>query len=150
VADICQTSHPELTGPQVRVGIFLSIFNVHVNRTPLAGVVKAVEYHKGSFKAAFSPEASTANEQNCIVISGETDASKPLSAVVCQIAGLLARRIVCWTHKGDTLQRGDRIGLIKFGSRVELYLPAQMVDVQVKVGDRVKGGRSIVALTKKD
>jgi phosphatidylserine decarboxylase len=120
------------------ISIFLNIFNVHVNRSPIAGEVLRVEYKRGKFKAAFDDEASQVNEQNIITITG-----KEISIVVRQIAGLIARRVVCWKKPGNSLQRGELIGLIRFGSRVDIVVPGH-VRIVVKVGDKVKGGSSII------
>ncbi len=122
-----------------QISIFLSIFNVHVNRTPIAGVVKEKRYNKGKFLAAFNHKASLLNEQNLIII--ETGISH---VAVKQIAGLIARRIVCWVDESDQLATGRRIGLIRFGSRVDVLFPETDVSVLVKKGDRVKGGLSIL------
>ncbi|HEX7957265.1 MAG TPA: phosphatidylserine decarboxylase family protein [Pyrinomonadaceae bacterium] len=120
------------------VSIFLSPFDVHVNRAPIAGTVVDVTYTKGLFKAATSDRASLVNEQNALTIRGEH------MTVVCkQIAGVLARRIVCWKRPGDTLGLGERFGLIKFGSRTDLVLPPE-VSVSVSVGERVSGGVSVI------
>jgi len=120
------------------VSIFLSPFDVHVNRAPIAGEVIDVTYTKGRFIAATSDNASLVNEQNALTIRGER------MTVVCkQIAGVLARRIVCWKGPGDRLERGERFGLIKFGSRTDLVLP-HGVEVLVKVGERVSGGVSVI------
>jgi phosphatidylserine decarboxylase len=116
------------------VSIFLSPFDVHVNRAPIAGEVIDVTYTKGRFIAATSDNASLVNEQNALTIKGER------MTVVCkQIAGVLARRIVCWKRPGDSLGLGERFGLIKFGSRTDLVLPRE-VEVTVQVGQRVSGG----------
>jgi phosphatidylserine decarboxylase len=120
------------------VSIFLSPFDVHVNRAPIAGEVVDVTYTKGRFIAATSDDASLVNEQNALTIKGER------MTVVCkQIAGVLARRIVCWKRPGDSLELGERFGLIKFGSRTDLVLPGE-VEVLVKVGERVSGGVTII------
>src|SRR3712207_2487170 len=120
------------------VSIFLSPFDVHVNRAPIAGEVVDVTYTKGRFIAATSDDASLVNEQNALTIRGEK------MTVVCkQIAGVLARRIVCWKRAGDSLELGERFGLIKFGSRTDLVLPGR-VEVLVKVGQRVSGGVTII------
>jgi phosphatidylserine decarboxylase len=120
------------------VSIFLSPFDVHVNRAPIAGEVIDVTYTKGRFIAATSDNASLVNEQNALTIRGEK------MTVVCkQIAGVLARRIVCWSRPGDHLALGERFGLIKFGSRTDLVLPSG-VEVHVKVGERVSGGVTII------
>ncbi|MBV8857054.1 MAG: phosphatidylserine decarboxylase family protein [Acidobacteria bacterium] len=120
------------------VSIFLSPFDVHVNRAPIAGEVIDVTYTKGRFIAATSDNASLVNEQNALTIKGER------MTVVCkQIAGVLARRIVCWKRPGDSLGLGERFGLIKFGSRTDLVLP-RGVEVSVKVGQRVSGGVTVI------
>jgi phosphatidylserine decarboxylase len=121
-----------------RISIFLSIFDVHVNRAPIGGRVESVSYLPGRFKAAFDSSASIENEQNVLVIDGGSYRIK-----FSQIAGILARRIVCWKKPGDSVRKGERIGLIKFGSRVDTFLP-QDVRVAVKLGDKVRGGSSII------
>ncbi len=120
------------------VSIFLNIFDVHVNRSPIGGRLDSLEYKRGRFKAAFDEEASRVNEQNVLTIS-----SPEMKVVVKQIAGLIARRVVCWKKPGNSVERGELIGLIRFGSRVDVLLPRQ-VKLLVKVGDRVKGGSSIL------
>jgi len=127
-------------GPRTRVSIFLNVFNVHVNRSPIAGVVRAVEYRKGKFGNAMGAVSAEENEQNIVTVEGEG-----LTVVFKQIAGLLARRIVFTRKVGDTVARGERVGLIKFGSRVDVVMPAD-VAVQVKIGDKVAGGSSVLAL----
>lgn len=120
------------------VSIFLSPFDVHINRAPISGEVLSVNYTKGKFMIATREEASVVNEQNSLTIRGER------VTVVCkQIAGVLARRIVCWKRAGDRLKTGERFGLIKFGSRTDLILPAE-VEVGLRVGERVRGGASVV------
>lgn len=120
------------------VSIFLSVFDVHINRAPIAGEIVDVAYTKGRFMIATREEASVVNEQNALTIQGER------VTVVCkQIAGVLARRIVCWKHKGEHVNLGERFGLIKFSSRTDLVLPAE-VEVSVRVGERVRGGVSII------
>jgi phosphatidylserine decarboxylase len=121
------------------VRIFLSVFDVHIQRSPVAGVVKSVKYLSGLFLDARDPRAPFANESNAVEI--ETDRGR---VMVKQIAGLIARRIVCWTRTDDGVERGERIGLIRFGSQVDLYLPLEC-EVVVKPGDRVVGGETIVA-----
>ncbi len=128
-----------------RVSIFLSVFNVHVNRSPVKGRVLATEYRKGKFLAAFRHEASAENEQNTIRILPETESADARREVtVRQIAGAIARRIVCWTQAGDELRAGERLGLIKFGSRVDLFLPPE-ARVVTSEGNRVHGGADVVA-----
>lgn len=122
-----------------RISIFLSIFDVHVNRTPIAGRVTAITYHPGRFLNALNAASATLNERNEVRVEGAQGA-----VVFVQIAGLIARRIVFWPPLGAELQRGQRVGLIKFGSRVDVYLAAAAT-LQVRVGDRVKGGSSGLA-----
>jgi len=124
---------------QTRISIFLSVFDVHVNRSPIAGVVRDIRYQRGQFLNAMSKASADHNEQNIVTLEGDGQ-----KVVFKQIAGLLARRIVFHPRVGDRLERGQRVGLIKFGSRVDLLLhsPAR---VSVKVGDRVKGGASVLA-----
>jgi phosphatidylserine decarboxylase len=120
------------------VSIFLSVFDVHVNRTPIAGRITDVTYRKGKFLNALSQRASSENEQNIITVQNER-----LTVTFTQIAGVIARRIVFWKKIGDTLEPGERIGLIKFGSRTDVFLPPQ-VQILVKKGDRVLGGQTII------
>ncbi len=122
----------------LRLSIFLSLFDVHVNRAPVAGRVTGVHYRSGMFLPAFRHKASLRNEQNRIDMD---DGSRQLAIV--QIAGLLARRIVCRAEVGDWLERGQRLGLIKFGSRVDLYVP-ETIELLVRMGDRVRGGSSVI------
>lgn len=120
------------------VSIFLSPFDVHINRAPIAGEITDVTYKKGKFLIATKENASIVNEQNAVTIRGEQ------VTVVCkQIAGVLARRIVCWKRAGQRVAIGERFGLIKFSSRTDLILPPE-VDVEVSPGERVRGGISIV------
>ncbi len=124
------------------VSIFLSPFDVHINRAPIAGEVTNVTYTKGRFLAATRNESSLVNEQNSMTIEGEH------VTIVCkQIAGVLARRIVCWKRPGDTLSLGEKYGLIKFGSRTDLILPSN-VEVLTRVGDRMRGGVSVIGRIK--
>jgi phosphatidylserine decarboxylase len=125
--------------PGTRVSIFLAIWNVHVNRSPAAGTITNLDYRPGKFLAAMRERASLENEQNVISLSTATG-----EMAFKQIAGLIARRVVCWKKAGDTVQRGERIGLVRFGSRVDLWVP-RGVDVLVKVGDNVKGGSTTLA-----
>ena len=127
-------------GARFRVSIFLSVFDVHVNRAPISGKVTLMEYREGQFLNAMSPESAILNEQTLIVIEdGENSVSFK------QIAGLLARRIICDVKTGDVVQRGQRMGMIKFGSRVDVLMPAD-VELRVKPGDRVQGGKSILGV----
>src|SRR5215469_6861434 len=127
------------TGKHTRVSIFLSVFDVHVNRSPVAGVIRDVRYQRGKFLDARSPDCTDQNEQNIVTVEGDGQ-----SIVFKQIAGLLARRIVFTPKVGDRLERGQRVGLIKFGSRTDVLFDAD-ARLNVKVGDRVKGGASILA-----
>lgn len=122
-----------------KVSIFMSVFNVHVNRMPITGSVHDVIYRPGKFMVASLDKASEQNERNVIVVDG--DNGKRLA--FAQIAGLIARRIVCYLHVNDHLNVGERIGLIRFGSRVDLYIPTPHA-ISVKVGDRVKSGETVI------
>ncbi len=128
-----------LNGPARRVAIFMNVFDVHVNRAPVAGAVTEAEHRDGCFKAAWRADACTLNEQQALVLE-----AKGARVLVVQIAGLLARRIVSYVQPGQYLDKGERLGLICFGSRVDLYLPLE-AEIMVKVGERVKAGSSIVA-----
>jgi phosphatidylserine decarboxylase len=125
--------------PGKRISIFLAIWNVHVNRSPAAGTITNMNYCPGKFSAAMRECASTDNEQNVITLATETG-----EITFKQIAGLIARRVVCWKKPGDRVARGERIGLVRFGSRADLWLPRDS-DLRVKVGDHVKGGSSVIA-----
>jgi len=127
-----------------RVGIFLSLFNVHVNRVPVRGKVISLHYRPGKFLPAYRRQAAEENEQNVIVIQGRQHPGAGYPVVVKQIAGILARRVVCWVRPDQDLEAGERLGLIRFGSRVEVILPAWMT-LNVATGDRVKGGVSVLA-----
>jgi len=129
--------HP--LGPgTMQISIFLSIFNVHINRAPIAGRIERLEYHAGEFLPAFDDKASLRNEQNVVTLKdGET------RVLFKQIAGLIARRIVFRKRPEESVLRGERVGLIKFGSRVDVFLP-RSIEVAVKNGDRVQGGSSVI------
>jgi phosphatidylserine decarboxylase len=127
-------------GSRVRVTIFLNVFDVHVNRVPAEGVVSLVEYREGHFMNALKPESAVHNEQTLVTIENEN-----YSVSFKQIAGLLARRIVCNLKVGQRVERGQRMGMIKFGSRCDVLLPAS-VELRVKAGDRVKGGSSVLGI----
>jgi phosphatidylserine decarboxylase len=124
-----------------RLSIFMSPWNVHVNRAPIEGVVRKVAYRRGAFHVASRPDASVENEQNVFVIEG-----KQGTVYVRQIAGALARRIVFWKRPGDRLARGERVGLIKFGSRVDLLIE-RGTQWRVSIGDHVKAGSTILGIT---
>lgn len=125
-----------------RISIFLSLWDVHINRAPYGGVVRSVVYTPGKFLAAYRQEASLVNEANTVTI-----ADHGREFIVKQIAGVLARRIVCRVRPGDTLEKGQRYGLIRFGSRTDLLLPAT-AEIAVQVGDVVRGGETILAFLK--
>jgi phosphatidylserine decarboxylase len=125
--------------PGKRVSIFLAIWNVHVNRSPEAGTITGMEYRPGKFLAAMVARASAENEQNVISLSTAVG-----EMMFKQIAGLIARRVVCWKKRGDVVARGERIGLVRFGSRVDLWVPRD-AEILVKLGDNVKGGSSVLA-----
>src|ERR1700692_3681526 len=125
--------------PGKRISIFLAIWNVHVNRSPAAGTITKMDYRPGKFLAAMMARASTENEQNVISLSTASG-----EMVFKQIAGLIARRVVCWKKIGDVVQRGERIGLVRFGSRVDLWIPRE-AEILVALGDNVKGGSSVLA-----
>src|ERR1700719_4220835 len=125
--------------PGKRISIFLDIWHVHANRSPAAGIITNLNYRPGKFYAAMRPSASADNEQNVITLA--TDSGE---IVFKQIAGLIARRVVCWKKTGDRVARGERIGLVRFGSRADLWLPRDS-ELLVEVGDHLKGGSSVVA-----
>lgn len=138
-------------GPGQRISIFLSVFDVHVNRSPIGGVLSNVRYQKGQFLNAMNPASAERNEQNMVTVRGQ-GADAGFEVTFKQIAGLLARRIVFQYKEGQVVERGQRVGLIKFGSRVDVVVPAS-AELRVKVGERVRGGASVLAaiqLTGKD
>jgi len=150
VSDITNIPHDDLLGgPAVRVGIFLSVFNVHVNRSPCDGRVLTVTYKEGKFINAMKHnEASEENESNTVVLA-EPKGDRPV-AVVKQIVGLIARRIVCTVKPSDLVERGARIGMIKFGSRTELSIPKWLEPtVKVHIGQTVRGGADVIAVLAK-
>ena len=128
-----------IEGERIRLSIFLSVFDVHVNRSPLAGTVSDVRYQKGQYLNALNPASAEKNEQNSVTVRGDD-----FDVSFKQIAGLLARRIVFIPKKGDFVARGQRVGLIKFGSRVDVLLPGHS-NLRVVLGERVKGGSSVLA-----
>jgi phosphatidylserine decarboxylase len=133
------TDEEDAGRPGKRISIFLAVWNVHVNRAPAAGVITKMEYRPGKFLAAMRERASMENEQNVFTLS--TDAG---DMVFKQIAGLIARRVVSWKQEGERVARGERIGLVRFGSRVDVWLPKDS-EILVKVGENVKGGSSVLA-----
>jgi phosphatidylserine decarboxylase len=138
VTETAAISTPE--GPRQRISIFLSVFDVHVNRSPIGGVLTQVRYRKGEYLNAMNPSSADRNEQNAVTVRGPG-----FEVTFKQIAGLLARRIVFNFSEGDAVERGQRVGLIKFGSRVDVLLPAEAA-LRVKIGQRVKGGSSVLAV----
>jgi phosphatidylserine decarboxylase len=130
--------------PVQRISIFLNVFNVHVNRSPVSGVIRGVRYQAGTFLNAMNALSAEQNEQNTVTVEGDEH-----TVTFKQIAGLLARRIVFTKKIGDRVERGERVGLIKFGSRVDVMLETS-AEIGVKVGDHVKGGSSILAFLKNE
>jgi phosphatidylserine decarboxylase len=138
VTSVLRVAMPE--GDVLRMSIFLNVFNVHVNRSPVAGVLREVRYQKGQYLNAMNPESAEKNEQNLAVVV----ADEGYTVAFKQIAGLLARRIVFRPAPGARLERGQRVGLIKFGSRVDVILPVN-AEILVKKGDHVQGGATVLA-----
>jgi phosphatidylserine decarboxylase len=126
-------------GLRQRISVFLNVFNVHVNRSPIAGVLSRVQYQKGEYLNAMNPASADRNEQNAVTVRGDG-----FEVTFKQIAGLIARRIVFNFSEGDRVERGQRVGLIKFGSRVDVIVPAEAI-IRVEVGQKVKGGSSVLA-----
>ncbi len=125
--------------PRKRISIFLSVFDVHVNRSPIEGLIVSADYRKGQFRAAWHADASTVNEQNVVLVRGRQS-----EVVFKQIAGIIARRILFWRKPGDAVERGERVGMIRFGSRVDVIMdPA--CEILVRRGQHVKGGSSVLA-----
>lgn len=141
VKEIIEGARPELLGEGnwSRVSVFMSIFNVHVNRAPISGSVKEIRYHSGKFLDARDPHSSLENERSHMLLSSEN-----ISIEVVQIAGLVARRIECWAKEGDALKKAERYGLIRFGSRLDIYFPSD-VKITVEPGQKVKAGLSPIA-----
>jgi len=125
----------------VRISIFLNVFDVHINRIPCEGIIEDVQYQPGLFLVASKPQATLKNEQNAVMI----ETAKGTKVLCVQVAGLIARRIVWWVNPKDRAVRGERYGLIRFGSRMDTYLPLDTA-IKVAVGDRVKGGESILGV----
>lgn len=130
-----------LKQPVYKIGIFLSIFNVHINRAPIAGMVELKKYQKGKFRNALFKEASLVNENNIIVIKNDQ-----LFVVVKQIAGFIARRIICHCEAGSSLSLGERFGMIKFGSRVDIFIPKN-ISLKCQIGNKVYAGKTIIGIT---
>lgn len=129
---------------RIQVSIFMSPINVHINRNPISGIVKYYKYHPGKFLFAWNPKSSTENERTTVVVENKSG----VSVLFRQIAGALARRIVCYSKEGQEVIQGDEFGFIKFGSRVDLFLPLG-TDIKVGLGDTVKGGITVLAQLKK-
>ena len=139
-----ETMRDPMTGEdRTAVCVFMNVFNVHVNRMPVAGRIARISYFGGKFLNASFDKASTDNERNSLLLED----GDGRSWTMVQIAGLIARRIICWGEEGDSLGRGQRFGLIKFGSRVDLYLPAEY-EPTVRIGDKVFAGQSVLARKK--
>ncbi|MDR2922351.1 MAG: phosphatidylserine decarboxylase [Treponema sp.] len=150
ITDISEAEIPELGGKALRIGMFLSIFNVHINRAPCAARVESVNYKKGKFKNAMDAEAGRVNESNDILLTRLDEPRGRL--LVRQISGAIARRIVCEAKPGTQYAQGETFGMIKFGSRTELYLPldgnAAAYTIAVKIGDKVNAGLSPLVVYK--
>ena len=129
--------------PSLKISIFMSVLDVHVNRIPISGTIRGLHYRKGRFRAAQTSRSSSENEQNWVWIQSEDGVDVTLT----QVAGLIARRIVCWPRVGDRVIQGERFGLIRFGSRVDLYVPEES-EALVAPGDRVYGGETILCRLK--
>lgn len=128
----------ETDGSGKLVSVFLSPFDVHINRSPIAGTITKITYSRGKKQPATSDSSSLVNERNALLIEG-----KGITVTCTQIAGILARRIVCWSKEGDNLERGQKFGLIKFSSRTDILMPAE-VELMVRVGDKVRGGETVI------
>ena len=142
---LLQREHHAERGPVIRIVIFLSVFNVHINRSPCGGAVRNVKYSPGRYLNALRAEATAANESNSIAIDPRAPLPGPIH--VRQIAGVLARRIVCTAQPGDELAAGERFGMIKLGSQTEITMPDDEAwDLRVDIGDRVKAGLTVLAV----
>lgn len=140
VVEVKQVHEPRfLQGEGLKIGIFMSLLDVHVNRVPVEGQVVLVEHVPGQFLQAFRPEASEVNEHNLVGLE-----SRHGRVLVKQVAGIMARRVVCWVRPGQKVQAGDRLGVVKFGSRVDVFLPPGAASA-VRVGDRARGGVTVIA-----
>ncbi|MGD0282496.1 MAG: phosphatidylserine decarboxylase family protein [Dissulfurispiraceae bacterium] len=132
------TEEKFLKGSAIEISIFMSPLNVHVNRAPCDGLVKSVVYTPGAFLSAFKPEASIRNENIAMLLTGSSG-----SILVRQVAGAVARRVVCRVRQGDSLKKGERYGIIKFSSRLDVYLPED-TEIKVKTGDSVRAGETVI------
>ncbi len=141
VLSVREVEHDDyIGGPALKISIFLSLFNVHVNRSPIAARVEFVRYQEGRFLPAFKNHASEVNERNYV---GLVSLEKEKKILLCQVTGFVARRVVCWAKAGDLLEQGERFGLMKFGSCIELTLPRD-TEVYVETGMKVKGGTTLL------
>ena len=139
IVDIQHSETGELNGYANKISIFLSVFDVHVNRIPVSGIVKHVKYNIGEFKLAFLPKSSEVNERNEICIEDVMGRT----ILVRQIAGTIARKICCWVKSGDYVTAGNRFGMIKFGSRVDIFLPEDF-NIDVEMGQKIYGGQTVL------
>lgn len=140
IKDIYETDYLQQSVWQI--SIFLSVFNVHVNRAPVSGLIESVKYNPGKFHVALVEKASLENEQTAtVIVAGNR------KILVKQIAGMIARRIICYVQPGDAVKKGERYGLICFGSRVDIFLPVDS-EIKVKLGDKVKGAKDVIAVLK--
>jgi len=148
ITDISETETPEIGGKALKIGMFLSIFNVHINRAPCAARIESINYKKGKFKNAMDAEAGRVNESNDIVMTRLDEPRDRL--LVRQVSGAIARRIVCEAKPGQQYAQGAAFGMIKFGSRTELYLPLKTdgYEIAVKIGDKVNAGLSPLVVYK--
>ena len=147
VTEIVEVDDETLGCRVQRISIFLSIFSVHINRAPCAGKVVSLDYQSGKFLNALNPDSAHLNEMNTVVM--ECEEASGLKVVVRQIAGIIARRIVCGCEVGDSLERGEQFGMIKFGSRTDLMVPLEhMAKTTVKVGDKVRAGKTVMGEVK--
>jgi phosphatidylserine decarboxylase len=145
VTEIVECDQEELGGKACRVSIFLSLFDVHLNRAPCSGRVVSTTYRPGKFLNAMKGESARVNESNTIVI--ESDEAPGVRVAMKQVAGVLARRIVCAVEPGSRVARGERVGMIKFGSRTDLLVPVEALrELRVDVGDRVRAGKSVIGV----
>lgn len=136
-----EVDEPEFFGSRrIQVSVFMSPNNVHVNWSPISGIVKYMKYHSGKYLVAWHPKSSIENERTTIVVENENG----VQVLIRQIAGAMARRIVCYAREGNTIRQGDEIGFIKFGSRVDLFLPLES-EVKVRLGQKVTGKKTIIA-----
>ncbi len=146
VADITEADEPlYVCGRCLRIGIFLSVFDVHVNRSPCAATIRFAQYRPGLFLDARHPDVSHANEANILGLEADVPAAPKLRLLLTQLSGLIARRIICTHAVGERLERGELYGMIKFGSRTEVWLPlTQAHELKVKIGDKVKCGETVL------